>query len=255
MFFTKKHCQGLALSGLIATTLSTHATVVTFETSQGDISVNLFDKTTPKTVDNFLNYVNEGTYNQSVIHRSVAGFITQGGGFTFDGQLTKLSINATVINEPVYSNVKGTIAMAKLGGDANSATNQWFFNLANNSANLDVQNGGFTVFGQVVAGMDVVERIAALKTCNLVLGSSSTPAPVTTGTQCIEGLGIENLVSISNVDISDASDSTSDSLTPIKNSLINGGGSDDSSGRSSGGTFGWLSLLALGLVWLRRQRF
>lgn len=220
MSIAKKLCQGLALSGLLATSIAANATIVTFETSHGDISVNLFDKTTPKTVENFMAYVEAGTYNQSVIHRSVAGFITQGGGFTYDGEkMVAVDKNSAVVNEPVYSNVKGTIAMAKLGGDPHSATSQWFFNLSDNSANLDVQNGGFTVFGQVVAGMDVVEKIAALKTCNLPMNSGSTPAPVD-GVDGCTGVGVENLVSIANIDITDPSDATSDSLTPAKNTLI-----------------------------------
>jgi len=249
MSLTKKLRQGLAISALLGTSIAAQATIVTIETSQGDITVNLFDTQTPKTVANFLGYVNAGTYNQSVIHRSVAGFITQGGGFTYDnGALIELASNAAVVNEPEYSNVRGTIAMAKLGGSVNSATNQWFFNLANNSANLDEQNGGFTVFGQVTSGMDVVDTIAALGLCNVALGSSTTPAPVTADTDCA-GIGFEDLVSITNVDIIDESTSTSDSLNPAKNTAD----SDDSS--DSGGSFGWLSLLALGLVWLRRQRF
>lgn len=251
MSITKKLCQGLAFSGLLATSIAANATIVTLETSQGDITVNLFDKTTPKTVDNFLAYVNTGAYNQSVIHRSVSGFITQGGGFNYDGsELVAIDKNAAVANELVYSNVKGTIAMAKLGGDPHSATNQWFFNLADNSANLDVQNGGFTVFGQVISGMEVVEKIAGLSTCNLPLGSSSTPAPVDNVTQCSDGIGFENLVSIANIDITDVSEATSDSLSPAKNTLISA--KEDS---SSGGSFGLLSMLALGLVWLRRQKF
>ena len=62
-----------------------------------------------------------------------------------------ITTKPAVINEPVYSNVKGTIAMAKQGGNENSATSQWFFNMSDNSQNLDLQNGGFTVFGQITA--------------------------------------------------------------------------------------------------------
>jgi len=253
MSLSKIFGQGLAATALLATAISTHATIVTFETSQGDITVNLFDTTTPKTVDNFLDYVEAGTYNNSVLHRSISDFITQGGGFTYDGGLIALASNASVINEPVYSNVRGTIAMAKLGGSVNSATNQWFFNLTDNSANLDVQNGGFTVFGQVTSGMDVVDSIAALGTCNIALNTSTTPAPVTSGTDC-DGVGFDNLVSITNIDITDASESTSSSLSPAKNTLIDTDDGDSSnSSSSSGGAFGWLSVLGLGLVWRRRQ--
>jgi peptidyl-prolyl cis-trans isomerase A (cyclophilin A) len=114
---------------------SAHATVVQFQTVLGNFSVNLYDKTTPKTVENFLAYVKSGAYNNSIIHRSVPGFIVQGGGYKYP--LADAPKNPSVINEPVYANKRGTIAMAKLGGQPNSATNQWFFNLADNSATLD----------------------------------------------------------------------------------------------------------------------
>src|SRR5690606_25761942 len=99
------------------------------------------DKHTPKTVENFLAYVNAGAYTDSIIHRSVPGFVVQGGGFEFTGALPPVVITQkpAVINEPLFSNVRGTIAMAKVGNDPNSATNQWFINLDNNSGNLDKQ--------------------------------------------------------------------------------------------------------------------
>lgn len=138
------------------------ATTVTIQTSLGGIDVELFDTSTPLTVANFLNYVNSGAYGSSIIHRSVPGFIIQGGGFKTT--TAAIPANAPVANEFKASNLRGTIAMAKLGGDPNSATNQWFINLADNSANLDAQNGGFTVFGQVIGkGMQVADAIAALQ--------------------------------------------------------------------------------------------
>lgn len=126
------------------------ATVVEIRTNLGNIQVNLFDQTTPETVDNFLvNYVTPGAYANNVVHRSVPNFIVQLGGYRYNGTFPPDAIATTtaVINEPRLSNVRGTIAMAKLGSNANSATSQFFFNTANNSGNLDVQNGGFTVFG------------------------------------------------------------------------------------------------------------
>lgn len=150
-------------------------TVVRFETTLGDFEVQLYDRSgpsrsTPLTVANFLAYVNAGTYDGSFIHRSIPGFVVQGGGFKLQEAVVSaeaLPTNAPVQNEPGNSNVRGTIAMAKVGGDPDSATNQWFFNLADNSGNLDNQNEGFTVFGHVLGdGMDVVDAIAGIQTYN-----------------------------------------------------------------------------------------
>jgi peptidyl-prolyl cis-trans isomerase A (cyclophilin A) len=140
------------------------------------VYVELFDqagenrlRTTPATVANFLSYVDGGHYQNTFIHRSVPGFVAQGGGFNVSGSpinIGNVTQFAAVVNEPkpagtsAPNNVRGTIAMAKLGSDANSATNQWFFNLADNSANLDNQNGGFTVFGRVLgSGMAAVDEM------------------------------------------------------------------------------------------------
>ncbi len=143
------------------------ATVVRMHTVLGLIDVQLYDTAAPKTVANFLAYVNSGAYANSFIHRSMPGFVIQGGGYTWDSGLgapKAVPALAPVINEfsPTRSNVRGTIALAKLGGDPNSATSEWFFNLADNSANLDNQNGGFTVFGRVTTqGLTVMDAIAS----------------------------------------------------------------------------------------------
>jgi peptidyl-prolyl cis-trans isomerase A (cyclophilin A) len=141
------------------------ATNVTLQTPFGDVDIELFDEDTPETVANFLNYVNDGDFANSFIHRSVPGFIIQGGGFTYINDVVEeIPKDPPVINEPGISNLRGTIAMAKVSGDPNSATSGWFINLGDNSANLDEQNGGFTVFGQVTAnGMDVIDAIASLQ--------------------------------------------------------------------------------------------
>jgi len=141
--------------------------------------IKLLEKDAPLTVQNFRNYIRDGDYNNSFIHRSMPGFIVQGGGFTFDSTLNNGSfsydaVNANfpgglqlvpadlpVINEFKKSNFRGTLAMAKLGGDPDSATSQWFVNLGDNSANLDNQNGGFTVFAEVLGnGMDIFDTLA-----------------------------------------------------------------------------------------------
>ena len=130
----------------------------------GDVVIELYDEETPETVANFLNYVRDGDYDRSFIHRSVDEFIIQGGGYTTSDEVVELvPTDPPVINEPGISNTRGTIAMAKLSGDPNSATSQWFINLKDNSSLLDDANGGFTVFGKVTGnGMDVVDAIAAL---------------------------------------------------------------------------------------------
>ncbi len=124
--------------------------------------------TTPETVTNFLRYADEGRYDNTFIHRSVPGFVIQGGGYRLADGLPSIERLPTIVNEPGISNTRGTIAMAKLGGDPNSATSEWFVNLENNSANLDNQNGGFTVFGRVLgSGMDLFDGIASLPRYNI----------------------------------------------------------------------------------------
>jgi peptidyl-prolyl cis-trans isomerase A (cyclophilin A) len=223
----------------ISLTPLVNATIVEFQTSQGVIQVNLFDQTTPKTVANFLQYIDEQHYTDSVIHRVSPTFIVQGGGYSFAGDwpLTRIETNPSVINEPVYSNVKGTIAMAKLSNQPDSATDQWFFNLADNASNLDIQNGGFTVFGQVIGdGMSVVEKIANLALCQDV------PMIDYSTQNCIDQStpGIENFVVINQIDIVDSSEVTDANLTPVKNTLNK---ADDES--SSGGSFTGLTLFLL----------
>ncbi len=154
-------------------------TFVRFDTNLGEIDVRLYDTATPLSVANFLSYVNTDRWDSTFIHRSIPGFVIQGGGFTLNpGILTVTGVprDPPVVNEPGISNLRGTLAFAKLAGDPDGATSQWFFNLADNSANLDNQNGGFTVFGRVVGdGMNVVDSIAALPTVNAGLAFTNVP--------------------------------------------------------------------------------
>ena len=149
--------------------------LVRFETVLGDFDVELYDDRAPLTVSNFLAYTRDGDYDGSFIHRSIPGFIVQGGSFGFDGTLFyAIPQRPPVMNEfqPCDGgcNVRGTLAMAKIMDQPDSATNSWFVNLANNSANLDNQNEGFAVFGRVIGdGMDVVDAIAALPTTKVDL--------------------------------------------------------------------------------------
>ncbi|MEA3543968.1 MAG: peptidylprolyl isomerase, partial [Thermodesulfobacteriota bacterium] len=147
------------------------ATVVRLITTQGPIDINLYDTQAPQTVDNFLNYVNRGDYDNTFFHRSVPGFIIQGGGFGIDettGAINQVETDPAVVNEFSVdrSNLRGTIAMAKLSDAPDSATSQWFINLADNLF-LNSSNGGFTVFGTVMGqGMDVVDALADLPVVN-----------------------------------------------------------------------------------------
>ena len=148
---------------------SSSATTVQFETNMGNFEIDLYDEATPKSVENFLAYVNAKAYDNSVIHRSVKDFVIQGGGFSYEGELplSVIPANAPVINELGKSNLRGTIAYAKKANDPNSATTGWFINLGDNSENLDNQNEGFTVFGEVTGeGMTVIDSIATLSVFN-----------------------------------------------------------------------------------------
>ncbi len=144
--------------------LATASTRVHVETVLGNFELELYEDKAPLTVENFLAYVRRGDFDSTFIHRSVPGFVIQGGGYKLiDGGVVPVATQAPIKNEFQLSNVRGTLAMAKLGGDPDSATSQWFINLADNSASLDTTNGGYTVFGKVLGnGMDVIDQIAAL---------------------------------------------------------------------------------------------
>jgi uncharacterized protein (TIGR03437 family) len=150
-----------------ATALGQSGPTYRFFTNLGNIDVVLTPGNAPMTVANFINYVNTGAYTNSIIHRSVPGFVIQGGGYQYqNGNVVTTPTNPPVVNEFNVSNTTGTIAMAKLSGDPNSATSQWFFNLADNGTNsdaLDTTDGGYTVFGNVTsATLKVMNSIANL---------------------------------------------------------------------------------------------
>lgn len=248
---------------LLLVSAEANATIVRFETPMGRFDVNLYDKKTPITVANFLAYVNSGAYTNVVVHRSVSGFVVQGGGYTFPGTLpfNVVTERAAITNEPVLSNVRGTIAMAKLSGNANSATSQWFINVANNSSNLDTQNGGFTVFGEVVSGgMTVVDAINALPTFTYSTITDSLPLRNYTTANASAGTPVtdQNVVYATSVTVIDSNVDSAAALTPAANTLIKASSSNSSSsGNSSsgggGGATGALSLLALGALALGRK--
>ena len=155
-----------------------------------DIIVELFDDLVPLTVQNFLTYVlnrsARGDYDGTFIHRTAdfgagsgAGTdIVQGGGFQVSDPRAHIPTGFEVHNEynPALPNVRGTIAMAKTGLSPNTATSEWFFNLNDNSSILDERNnGGFTVFGRVIQGIEVIDRIGSLPTFDFDGAISSLP--------------------------------------------------------------------------------
>ena len=254
--------RGLLLAALIAITFlaprNSDATVVEFQTVMGNFEVNLYDNATPETVANFLAYVDSGAYTSSIYHRSVAGFVIQGGGFTFnmDFPLNEIPANAPVINEPVYANVRGTIAMAKRAGDPDSATSQWYFNLDNNSNDLDSDNGGFTVFGEVVGdGMDVVVAIADLQTFNFGDPLASLPLRDYSSDDFTNNVPVEeeHLVLITAIVVSDTMVDTAAGLNPTPTTAGSGGGGGLGGGGGGGGTLNYWAIFMLFAMMLGRQ--
>ncbi len=158
--------------------------VACFNTNMGQFCIELFETQTPLTTANFLNYINSDAYTHGIFHRSVPKFVIQGGGFKIiDGTDGKKPVLVNtfppITNEFRISNTRGTVAMAKLSGNPNSATSQWFVNLADNSLNLDHQNGGFTVFGRIIFdGMKIFDAIEKLPIVKVNLGGSLTDAPL-----------------------------------------------------------------------------
>ena len=152
-------------------------TIVRVSTSIGDFSIELLDETAPVTVQNFLDYVLRNDFNGTYFHRVIDNFVAQGGAYRFEPFVGPIDVptEAPIVNEVNVSNLRGTVAMAKLDGDPDSATNQWFVNIEDN-VNLDTLNGGFTVFGKVLgSGMDIVEAIDEQPTIDLGLKASSAP--------------------------------------------------------------------------------
>jgi len=138
--------------------------VVVLDTTAGPITVELDREKAPKTVDNFLKYVDDKFFDNLIFHRVISGFMIQGGGFDTQLREKEEGKRAPIRNESGngLSNSRGTIAMARTN-DPNSATSQFFINHADNPR-LDSFGGGYTVFGKVIDGMDVVDKIAAGQT-------------------------------------------------------------------------------------------
>lgn len=144
---------------------------VRFQTNFGSVTIQLFPDRAKKTVDNFLKYVRDGFYNNTLFHRIIDNFIVQGGGFE-PGMIQKTT-RPPIQNEATNGlrNERGTIAMARLDGDPHTATSQFFINTIDNDlldhSGKTNDRWGYCVFGQVVGGMEVVERIEGVPTKTL----------------------------------------------------------------------------------------
>ena len=140
---------------------------VLLETTSGDILIELYADKAPATVENFLKYVNEGFYANTIFHRVIKGFMIQGGGMNM--KMEEKATHAPIKNEADngLANERGTIAMARTN-DPDSATAQFFINVVDNDflnhTSPTPQGWGYAVFGKVVAGTDVVDAIAKVKT-------------------------------------------------------------------------------------------
>lgn len=154
---------------LAAVSVANATTQVLFETNQGNFTVEVYADKAPKTVENFLQYVKDGFYSNTIFHRVIGRFMIQGGGF--DRELNEKPTRAPVVNEANNGlvNQTGTIAMARTP-DPNSATAQFFVNVADNQfldyTSPEPDRIGYCVFGKVISGMDVVFKISNLPTGN-----------------------------------------------------------------------------------------
>lgn len=150
----------------LCTSLAAHAQKVKLATTAGDIVIELDAAKAPKTVDNFVQYVKAGHYDGTVFHRVIDNFMIQGGGMTPDMQEKSTRAPIPLEARNGLTNQRGTVAMARTP-DPNSATAQFFINLKHNES-LDADKArdghGYAVFGKVIKGMDVVDRIRTAKT-------------------------------------------------------------------------------------------
>ncbi|MDN3652967.1 peptidylprolyl isomerase [Thalassotalea ponticola] len=262
-------CSKAALCCALLTS-NAQATTILVKTNMGDFEAELFDTHTPKTVANFLSYVENGDYTDAVFHRSIKGFIVQTGGFTYDYEehnVSRIETTEAVENEPVFSNVRGTIAMAKLGGNPDSATSQWFINTGDNASNLDGQNGGFTVFGKVSEqGMEIIDAINYLKTYNLSPGNmtfAETPLQGLPAEDEVQVLTEKHLVLVESITVINPEPETASELPPLNDADANDDNTDSdvadkepesNDNSSSGGSLSWLLALFTATVALRKQK-
>ncbi|GAC1525521.1 MAG: peptidylprolyl isomerase [Ramlibacter sp.] len=152
---------------------------VKLSTSAGDIVLEVYPDKAPKTADNFLRYVRDGFYDGTVFHRVMPGFMVQGGGMTADMQEKPTRPPIPLETRPDLKNDRGMVAMARTG-DPDSATAQFFINVVDNARlNAPSPDGhGYAVFGKVVSGMDVVDKIRSTPTGNRGMHQNVPTTPV-----------------------------------------------------------------------------
>lgn len=177
-FFKPLSLMLVAVSTVVFAPAHAADPMIKMETSAGDIVIRLYADKSPKTVANFLDYVEKKHYDGTVFHRVIKGFMIQGGGF--DADLKKRPAEQTVVSESKnrLHNTRGTIAMARLA-DPDSASAQFFINHRDNER-LDWTpfEPGYTVFGKVVTGMRVVDFIASSPTSNALATTSLGQVPL-----------------------------------------------------------------------------
>lgn len=160
---------------------------VLFSTSLGDMTIELYEKEAPLTCENFLAYVDDGFFEGTIFHRVIPDFVIQGGGLT--EKMVQKPTKAPIKNEANngLKNRRGTLSMARTQA-VDSATSQFFINLKDN-ASLDhgIRDFGYAVFGKVVEGMDVVDKIAAVETTNVGMHRDVPATPVVILSACRKG--------------------------------------------------------------------
>jgi peptidyl-prolyl cis-trans isomerase A (cyclophilin A) len=161
---------------------------VDVKTSMGNIRIELYPAKAPKSVENFLQYVKDGHYNGTIFHRVIPGFMVQGGGMTADMAQKPTRPPVPIESKNGLKNDVGWLAMARTN-DPNSATSQFFINVNNNGfLNYPGQDGnGYTVFGKVVDGMDVVNKIVAVPTGNKGMHQNVPQKPVVIESMTVVG--------------------------------------------------------------------
>ena len=185
-----QRAAAIAVTGalLLGASWAAHAQKVKLATSAGDIVIELDKAKAPKSVENFVQYVKDGHYNGTVFHRVIPNFMIQGGGMTADMTEKKTRAPIPLESKNGLSNVRGSIAMARTN-DPNSATSQFFINVQDNPR-LDAANArdgnGYAVFGKVVSGMDVVDKIRVVPTSSKGMHDDVPMMPVTINKATIE---------------------------------------------------------------------